>query len=59
METKNLNNGHSAWLAALFFVLYLIAIITINEIIKTESFGYKLPHMNSNVVGSKWIYFKE
>jgi len=57
MDNDSTKNRTSAWLAVMFVVLYLLAIITVNVIINSENFGYKLPHINSYVIGSRWIFY--
>jgi len=59
MNNKSSNNRASAWIAVMFIVFYLLAIITVNEIINSENFGYKLPHINSYVIGSRWIFYEQ
>jgi hypothetical protein len=57
MDNDSSNNRTSAWLAVMFVVFYLLAIITVNVIINSENFGYRLPRINSYVIGSRWIFY--
>lgn len=59
MDNKSSNNRASVWIAVMFIVFYLLAIITVNEIINSENFGYKLPRINSYVIGSRWIFYEQ
>ena len=59
MNNKSSNNRASVWIAVMFIVFYLLAIITVNEIINSENFGYKLPRINSYVIGSRWIFYEQ
>ena len=59
MDNKSSNNRASVLIAVMFIVFYLLAIITVNEIINSENFGYKLPRINSYVIGSRWIFYEQ
>jgi hypothetical protein len=59
MDNKSSNNRVSVWMAVLFVVFYMLAVIAVNEILNTENFRNKLPHINSNVVGSRWVFYEQ
>jgi hypothetical protein len=56
MDNKSLNNRASGLAAVLFVFFYLLAVIIVHEIINTENFKNKLPHINTYVVGSRWVF---
>lgn len=56
MDNKSSDNRTSAMLAVMFLIFYLLAVIIVNEIISTENFRNKLPHINTYVVGSRWVF---
>jgi hypothetical protein len=59
MDSKNSKDRIPAWTAVLFVVLYLTAFIIVNEIVYSDNFGYKLPRINSEVVGARWVYYQQ
>jgi len=59
MDSKDSKDRIPSWTAVLFVLLYLAAFIIVNEIVYSDNFGYKLPRINSEVVGSRWVYFKK
>jgi hypothetical protein len=59
MDNKSSDNRASAWMAVMFVVFYLMAVIIVNEILNTENFRNKLPHINTSVVGSRWIFYEQ
>lgn len=58
MDKENSNNRASVWITFMFVLFYLMAVIFVNEILNTENFRNKLPHINTSVVGSRWIFYE-
>ena len=59
MVSKSSKDRIPGWTAVLFVVLYLLAFIIVNEIVYSDNFGYKLPRINSDIVGSRWVYYEQ
>jgi hypothetical protein len=59
MDSKSFRDRTPTWTAVLFVVLYLTAFFIVNEIVYSDNFGYKLPRINSEVVGARWVYFEQ
>ncbi len=59
MDNKSSKNRTSAWIAVMFVVFYLLAVITVNEVLSAEYFRNKLSHLNSYVVGSRWVFYEQ
>jgi hypothetical protein len=56
MDNKSSKDRASGLVAVLFVVFYLLAVILVDEILNTENFRDKLPHINTCVVGSRWVF---
>ena len=56
---KTNSNKKTIAIVSIFVMFYLFTVFIINDVLITDNLRHKLIHIDSKVVGSRWVFYEQ